>query len=123
MTSSQNLLTSDFAYLADIVAAHARERPEAIAVADEDKRISWAELDSMANRIAARLQREGVGVGSSTAIVGLNSVEQVAVFIATLRVGAIAGLLTNSATGEAMAAMLRDTGAAHLFLDLCGRSA
>jgi long-chain acyl-CoA synthetase len=117
MISSQSLLTSDFAYLADIVAAHARERPEAIAVADEDKRINWATLDSMANRIAARLQLEGVGVGGATAIVGLNSVEQVAVFIATLRTGAIAGLLTNSATGEAMAAMLRDTGARHVFLD------
>jgi acyl-CoA synthetase (AMP-forming)/AMP-acid ligase II len=117
MISSQSLLTSDFAYLADIVAAHAHERPDAIAVADEDRRINWAALDAMANRIAARLQREGVGVSGSTAIVGLNSVEQVAVFIATLRVGAIAGLLTNSATGEAMAAMLRDTGARHLFLD------
>jgi acyl-CoA synthetase (AMP-forming)/AMP-acid ligase II len=117
MTNSQTLLTSDFAYLADIVAAHACERPESIAVADEDKRINWAKLDRMANRIATRLQREGVGVGATTAIVGLNSVEQVAVFIATLRVGAVAGLLTNSATGEAMVAMLCDTGARHLFLD------
>jgi acyl-CoA synthetase (AMP-forming)/AMP-acid ligase II len=117
MTSSQTLLTSDFAYLADIVAAHARERPDAIAVADEDKRISWALLDSMANRISVRLQHDGIAVGDATAIVGLNSVEQVAVFIATLRVGAVAGLLTYSATGEAMAAMLRDTGARHLFLD------
>ena len=117
MTDSQTLLTSDFAYLSDIVRAHATERPGAIAVVDEAKRLSWAELDSMADRIAARLQREGVGVGAATAIVGLNSVEQVAVFIATLRCGAIAGLLTYSATGEAMAAMLRDTGARHLFLD------
>jgi long-chain acyl-CoA synthetase len=117
MTSSQSLLTSDFAYLSDIVVAHADERPDAIAVADEDKRLSWATLDDMANRIAARLQRESIGVGGASAIVGLNSVEQVAVFIATLRIGAIAGLLTYSATGEAMAAMLRDTGARHLFLD------
>lgn len=117
MTSSLSLLTSDFAYLADIVAAHARERPAAIAIADEDQQLGWAGLDSMANRIAARLQREGVGIGGATAIAGLNSVAQVAVFIATLRVGAVAGLLTYSATGEAMAAMLRDTGARHLFLD------
>lgn len=117
MTSSQSLLASEFAYLADIVAAHARERPDAIAVADDARAISWATLDALINRIAARLEREAVGVGQATAIVGLNSVEQVAVFLATLRIGAIAGLLTNSATGEAMAAMLRDTGARHLFLD------
>lgn len=117
MTSSHTLLTSDFALLADVVAAHARERPTATAVADEARAINWQTLDDMANRIAARLQREGIGVGSATAIVGLNSVEQVAVFIATLRAGAIAGLLTNSATGEGIAAMLHDTGARHLFLD------
>ena len=117
MPSANALLMSDFAYLADIVAAHGQERPDAIALVDDDKRLSWAELDAMANRIAARLQREGIGVGDATAIVGFNSVEQVAVFIATLRCGAIAGLLTNSATGEAIAAMLRDTGARHLFLD------
>ena len=117
MKTSEQLLASDFAYLSDIVAAHGRERPDATAVADEARRMTWGELNALANRIAARLQREGVGVGSATAIVGLNSAEQVAVFVATLRCGAIAGLLTNSATGESMAAMARDTGARHLFLD------
>ncbi len=117
MTSSETLLAGDFAYLSDIVRAHATERPHAIALADEDRQMTWAELNALANAIAARLQSEGVGVGDATAIVGLNSVAQVGVLIATLRVGAIAGLLTYSATGEAMAAMLRDTGARHLFLD------
>ncbi|MEQ1547269.1 MAG: class I adenylate-forming enzyme family protein [Chakrabartia sp.] len=115
--NSNDLLTSDFALLSDIIAAHGVERPDAIAVADEDRRLTWAELNDMANRIAARLQREGIGIGSATAIVGLNSVEQVAVFVATLRTGAVAGLLTNSATGDSIAAMFTDTGAQHLFLD------
>ena len=35
----------------------------------------------------------------------------------TLRAGGVAGLVTNSATGEQMAAMIADTGARHLFLD------
>jgi acyl-CoA synthetase (AMP-forming)/AMP-acid ligase II len=115
--TAQDMLDSDFALLSDIVRAHGRERPDAIALVDEDGAVSWAELDSLADRIGARLQREGVGTGGATAIVGLNSVEQVAVIIATLRIGAIAGLLTNSATGEAIAAMYADTGAYHLFLD------
>ncbi|MFM9852849.1 MAG: class I adenylate-forming enzyme family protein [Sphingomonadaceae bacterium] len=115
--TAQDLLQSDFALLSDIVRAHGNERPEAIAVVDEERQLSWAELNALADRIGARLQREGVGTGGATAIVGLNSVEQVAVIIATLRIGAIAGLLTNSATGEAIAAMYADTGARHLFLD------
>jgi acyl-CoA synthetase (AMP-forming)/AMP-acid ligase II len=117
MESSENLLASDFATLPALVKAFAAERQDAPAVADPDGRISWKELDAFVDRIAAKLQADGVGPGQATAIAGLNSVMQVCVFIATLRVGAIAGLITNTATGEQMAAMIVDSGANHLFLD------
>lgn len=115
--SATTMLAGDFAYLSDLVRAHGIERPDAVAVVDEDIRMTWAALNKMADRIAGRLISEGIGPGEATAIAGLNSVAQVAVFVATLRAGAIAGLITNSATGEAMAAMVADTGARHLFLD------
>ena len=111
------MLASDFATLPALVKAFAQERPDAPAVADPDGRISWQQLDQLADRIAARLQQDGVGPGQATAIAGLNSVPQVAVLIGTLRAGAIAGLITNTATGEQMAAMIVDSGARHLFLD------
>ncbi len=117
MKSSETLLASDFATLPALVKAFAAERPDAPAVADPDGRISWKELDDFADRIAAQLQAEGVGPGQATAIAGLNSVTQVCVLIGTLRAGAIAGLITNTATGEQMAAMIVDSGANHLFLD------
>lgn len=116
MTSS-DLLAGDFATLSDLVRAHAGERPDAVAAADPVRRLSWAELDAMVDRIAARLQAEGLGKGDRTAIAGLNSVEQMAAILGTLRAGGVAGLITNSATGEQMAAMIADTGARHLFLD------
>ncbi|MEY2926835.1 MAG: hypothetical protein RL367_1312, partial [Pseudomonadota bacterium] len=117
MTTSDSLLSADFATLADLVRAFATERPEAVAVADPEVLLSWADLNDLADRIGARLQRQGIGLNDRTAIAGLNSVMQVAVFIATLRIGATAGLITNTATGEQMAAMIRDSGARHLFLD------
>lgn len=116
MTSAQ-MLESDFATLPDLVRAHARERPTDIAAADPARRLSWSELDALVDRIAARLQQDGFAKGDCTAIAGLNSVEQMAVIIGTLRAGGVAGLITNSATGEQMAAMIADTGARHLFLD------
>src|SRR3546814_10094310 len=112
-----DLLAGDFATLSDLVRAHAGERPDAVAAADPVRRLTWAELDAMVDRIAARLQAEGLAKGDRTAIAGLNSVEQMAAILGTLRAGGVAGLITNSATGEQMAAMIADTGARHLFLD------
>jgi acyl-CoA synthetase (AMP-forming)/AMP-acid ligase II len=117
MKTSQALLDADFATLPDLVRLHAAERPDDIAVADPDSRLSWGDFDALVDRIAAKLQAEGVGPGSATALAGLNSVAQVTVLIATLRVGAIAGLITSTATGAQMAAMILDSGARHLFLD------
>ncbi|WP_152998821.1 class I adenylate-forming enzyme family protein, partial [Sphingopyxis sp. H115] len=116
MTSIE-MLDGDFATLPDLVRAHAVERPDAVAAADPVRRLSWSELDQLTDRIAARLQQDGFRKGDRTAIAGLNSVEQMAVILGTLRAGGVAGLVTNSATGEQMAAMIADTGARHLFLD------
>ncbi|WP_374526162.1 class I adenylate-forming enzyme family protein [Sphingopyxis sp.] len=115
--TSHNLLEADFVTLPDLVRAHAADRPDAIAAADPVRRLSWSELDEMMDRIAARLQSDGLAKGDRTAIAGLNSVEQMAAILGTLRAGGVAGLITNSATGEQMAAMIADTGARHLFLD------
>jgi acyl-CoA synthetase (AMP-forming)/AMP-acid ligase II len=117
MLTAEELLARDFATLPDLVRAHAAARSNAIAVADPARRVSWQEFNELADRIAARLQADGLAKGDRVAIAGLNSVEQVAVMIGALRAGACAGLVTNSATGEQMAAMVRDTGAAQLFLD------
>lgn len=116
MTSIE-MLESDFATLPDLVRAHARERPADIAAADAERRLSWSELDALMDRIAARLQQDGFQKGDRTAVAGLNSVEQMAAILGTLRAGGVAGLITNSATGEQMAAMIADAGARHLFLD------
>ena len=115
--TSDLLLETDFATLPDLVRAYAAERPDDIAAADPMRRLSWSKLDAMMDRIAARLQADGFVKGDRTAIAGLNSVEQMAAILGTLRAGGVAGLITNSATGEQMAAMIADTGARHLFLD------
>ncbi|ALC10599.1 class I adenylate-forming enzyme family protein [Sphingopyxis sp. 113P3] len=115
--TTDDILATDFATLPDLVRAHAKKRPGAVAAADPFRRLSWLELDRIVDRIAARLQEDGLTKGDRTAIAGLNSVEQVAVILGTLRAGGVAGLITNSATGEQMAAMIADTGARHLFLD------
>jgi len=111
------LLSAPFANHADLIAAYARERPDAIAVVDDDGALGFGALDRLVDALAARLQREGVGRGGAVAIAGLNSIGYVAVFLAALRVGAAAAPLTSSATAEALGAMAADSGARHLFAD------
>jgi long-chain acyl-CoA synthetase len=117
------LLASDFATLPDLVRAHALMRPDATALADPDRRLSWRALDDLIDRIAAALQRDGLTRGDRVAIAGANDVRQVTVILGALRAGVCAGLVTNSATGEQMAAMVRDTAARHLFVDAAAASA
>lgn len=115
--SSADLLAQPFADHSDLFRAHAAEQPDRIAIADEEGRISWGELDALIDRIAARLQADGVARGGAVAIVGVNSIAYGAVFLAAIRAGAAAAPLTTSATPEALTAMLRDSGARHLFAD------
>ena len=57
-----------FQAIADLVAGHARERPAQTALIQDDRSVSWAQLDAMADRIAASLQRDGLKPGQSIAI-------------------------------------------------------
>lgn len=115
--TAQELLSGAFATLPDLIAAHARERGDKPAVADDTGTLTYAELDARMDRIAAALQRDGVGQGQAVAIVAASSTEYAAVFLGALRAGCVAAPLSPSATPEALAAMIADCGAPILFAD------
>jgi acyl-CoA synthetase (AMP-forming)/AMP-acid ligase II len=111
------MLQQDFTTLPELVAAHAAEQPDTVAIVDERERLTWREFNDRIDRVAARLQMEGVGPGDSVAIAAYNCMGYAVVFIAVLRTGAVAALLTSSATAASLAAMTEDSAAQHLFLD------
>lgn len=115
--NAHTLLASGFATLPDLVHAHARERADQLALAEGATRLSWGEVARQMDRIAARLQADGLQEGDTIAIAGLNSVPYVLVMLGALRAGVTAALITSSATGDQIAAMITDCGARHLFLD------
>lgn len=117
MTTAQALLDSDFALLSDLIAAHAAERPDAVALVDDDQRLSYADVDAMVDRIAAALQRDGLKRGQAVAIGAMPSANYALVFLGALRAGGAATPLTASAAPAALANMIADCGTAHLFLD------
>lgn len=106
-----------FGTWAELVSLQAAARPDKIAIVCGDRSITYRGLDTMADRVSAGLQRDGVMSGGVAAICALSSIEYLAVFLGVLRAGAAVSPLSPSVTSEQLLAMLVDSGASHLFVD------
>ncbi len=106
-----------FRAIADLVREHAAARPAQAALVQGERRVTWAQLDAMADRIAASLQRDGVKPRDSIAICAANSLEYAAVFLGGLRAGAAVAPLATQSLPQQLATMVADSGASHFFVD------
>ena len=107
----------DFGTFQDLIGLQARADPAATAIICDDARITYRDLDDLADRVAAGLQRGGVAPRATVAICAASSIGYVAVFIGTLRAGAAISPLSPASTPEQLSAMVADSGATHLFTD------
>jgi long-chain acyl-CoA synthetase len=112
-----NLFETEFATLADLVRGHARSAPHRVALIEGERRLDYAGLDALADRVAHTLQRHGVGPGDAIAICAGASIEYVATFLGALRAGVCVAPLAPGATPQALGAMLVDAGARFVFVD------
>ncbi|MEL3888994.1 class I adenylate-forming enzyme family protein [Ferrovibrio sp. MS7] len=117
MSSALDQLSRDYGTVTDLIRAHATERPQRIALIEGERQLDFAALDALMDRIAAALQRDGIGPGGAIAIAAGTSIEYAAVFLGALRAGAAVAPLAPSSTPESLAAMTADADAAILFLD------
>lgn len=117
MAGSAELLERDFATLPELLHAHAIERPDHRAIIDGERVVSYAQLDMLADRVAASLQRDGLVAGDVVAICAPSSIEYISAFVGALRAGVAAAPLSPSSTAEGLALMVRDSGAKIIFLD------
>jgi acyl-CoA synthetase (AMP-forming)/AMP-acid ligase II len=115
--STEDLLAQDFGTLADVIREQARELKDKPALVDAKRTISYAELDALMDRIAAALQRDGVGKADVAAICATTSAEYGAAFFGILRAGAIVAPLAPSSTAESLVVQLKDSGAKVFFVD------
>ena len=79
-----------FRNIADLVREHAAARPQQPALVQGEQQVSFAELDTMMDRVAAALQRDGVRAGEVIALCGSTTPQQAAIFLGGLRAGALA---------------------------------
>ena len=122
-TEISQYVERSFGVFADLLRLQVCAHPEKLALICGNNRVTYSQLDELADRIAAGLQRADVEGGSTVAICADASIAYVAVFIAVLRTGAAVSPLSPSATSDQLLAMLRDSGARHLFLDAVGAEA
>jgi acyl-CoA synthetase (AMP-forming)/AMP-acid ligase II len=113
---------TDFVPLAETIAETARAAPDRVALQDEARKLTYAGLETLMDRVAAALQRDGVRPGETVAICAASSVAYLAVFLGALRAGVAVAPLAPSSTPASLAAMLADCAARLLFVDATTRA-
>src|SRR5262249_49933832 len=87
------------------------QAPEAVALSFGERSLTYAELDSWANRVAQQLRQRGVQRGTLVALCFERSREMVAALLATLKAGAAFVPLDPASPAQRLRAILADTGA------------
>ncbi|WP_374419663.1 class I adenylate-forming enzyme family protein [Novosphingobium arvoryzae] len=111
------LLDAEFGSFPGLIAAWGEYRGDAEALFDGTTSLSWRETADRVERIAARLQADGLERGQAVAILGTTTVNYALIYLAAIRAGGCAAPLTTSASPDQLAGMARDSGAIHLFID------
>src|SRR5258708_15410538 len=99
-----------------LLAGHAARRPEAFALRDGARRLTWAALQAMVDAVAADLDEAGLKRGERVAVWLPNRVEAVAVLLACSRQGYVCNpSLHQNYTVAEIVELLARTRAAALF--------
>ncbi|MDX3748735.1 SDR family NAD(P)-dependent oxidoreductase [Streptomyces sp. AK08-02] len=103
--------------LPELLRAHAERSPSRVAYADDERDVTYAELERRTGRLAAYLAGAGVRRGDRVAILLGNRVEMVESVLAGVRAGAV-GVPLNPRSSEAeLVHLLEDSGASAVVTD------
>jgi amino acid adenylation domain-containing protein len=96
--------------LPQLFAQQVERTPDAAALMYKEERLTYAELNERANRVARRLRREGVGRESLVGVLLERSTEMVVALLGVLKAGAAYVPLDASYPAERLLYMLEDAG-------------
>ncbi len=80
---------SDITSIADIVRVHGRDRADHVALIQDDRRVTWAELYERAQRVSQALAAAGVGDQDRVAFLDKNGIEHFEVFYGAALLNAV----------------------------------
>jgi fatty-acyl-CoA synthase len=89
----------------------------------ENERLTYRQLDALANRFAAWAIAQGLKAGDTVALLLPNRAEYVAAWIGMAKAGVATALINNNLTGAALAHTLSISGAQHVITDTDSMSA
>ncbi|MFC8420329.1 amino acid adenylation domain-containing protein [Streptomyces sp. NPDC057236] len=100
------------ASLPALFARRLAERPDAVAVVECSRPVTYAQLDARADRIARLLAAHGVGTESVVGVAVPRSTDMIATVLAALKLGAAFLPLDLAHPGDRLTYMIEDSGAA-----------
>jgi acyl-CoA synthetase (AMP-forming)/AMP-acid ligase II len=103
--------------LNDHTAFHARIRGDMMMASDQVKTLNYRQGWAAINSIAAHIQAEGIRKGDRVAIMAKNSVDNLCIFLACARIGAVAVGLNYRLTASEVEFISSDAGVQMLFFD------
>jgi acyl-CoA synthetase (AMP-forming)/AMP-acid ligase II len=115
--SFAELIELDFGTIAELIHAHAVERPRHPALIKDETKVDYAALDALMDRVAASLQRDGFKSRDAIAICATSSIEYALVYLGALRAGVAVAPLAPSSTAEGLELMVSDCAAKFFFID------
>lgn len=111
------LFDQDFVTLAAMIGAHAAERPDAPAIIDESRTISYAALRNAIDRVATSFRRDGLRPGKAIAVCAGSSTDYILAMLGAISANIVVCPLSPSLTPAQLARMIKDCEAEFLFLD------
>lgn len=96
----------------ELFEAQARHRPDAVALVEDDRQISYAQLNAQANRLAHLLMRRKLGPGDIVGVALPRSVEQVTALLGIMKAGAAYLAVDLSLSSTWVSSMIADAGPA-----------
>ena len=117
MIAPATIAQRPFGTIAALIREHARHDPSHRALVQDDQEVSYAALDAAMDRVAAALQRDGLGAGDAVAICASTSLAYAITYLGALRAGIVVAPLAPSSTADSLEGMVHDAGARLLFTD------
>ena len=96
------------------LADSARRLPDKVALVCGDRRLTYAELDAAADRLASTFAARGAGRGERVVILAENGWEVAVAVFAAAKAGAVASVVNPTTKAEKLGFILRNCGAAAL---------